>query len=129
MLRRVGVGVSLFVAMTSVQAIDWKAVFTYPDYNTSIDMSSIERKGPISRVWTRTIYTPPQRWSEQPRPVEMDISRDAFNCETKTTWTEVTNIYDKNGNRMISTDGARNEVDQIVPGSNGDKLMRLACAL
>lgn len=127
MLRKGVVCLALLATGTGVHADpNWIFVGGTDTAHSFIDSLSIKRSGNIAKVWVDTVFNPPQTWPGG-AVVKQNKGRWIFNCADQTSTPGSFNLYAVDQS-VIATYPATGVWSDVVPGSVGEGVMKVACA-
>ncbi|MBR7900869.1 surface-adhesin E family protein [Burkholderia multivorans] len=126
---------ALLVANTAVAA-DWQAVdgVWAKGAAFSVDRSTIDRTGKLTKVWVKASFAEPQRYrtGNEARVYQSAISQYVFDCRTRQAAIVQSVTYDKADGEGVPVDSKKypnpeKDLAEVVPGSVGAGLLQAVC--
>jgi hypothetical protein len=123
---RCGVSIALLFCSAPTLASDWVRYGVEKGNDTFVDMESIQRQGNFGYLWTKVAFRPQTHPdpTKRGRWINEMMARWAFDCVKATVQLATIIAYFDDGTNATDVPGS---VDPIVPDSNSDHLMKLAC--
>ncbi len=100
----------------------------------SIDQSTIERSGKLTKAWVKASFDAPQRYhvGNVPKVYRSAISQYMFDCRQRQTAIIQSVTYDSPDGNGAPVDATKypnpiNNLSEVVPGSIGAGLLQVIC--